>query len=388
MNEPSLFRAAFVRAFVFLLITAAGVSAASAGEHPAKSIGEMSREEIFESLTSHAWCRDLDGRSEPPRSDRARTRLRLYRNGTADFWSLSYDELPTVMTPVKWTFIKNGPASGVLYLADSSGRLGRIVLFEFVAADALRLNAMESGRVEVPYLQCEPLAGKGQVSELPTIPLLPILDELEGTTWKAVSDVSRVAQASEVRFWRDGRVRLTYAASVCQRLFESGDRYGFTPVRGGGCARVVPFERDYRRSGIFLVHHDRDLYAPSSEPVHGTSMFLPFGQDGFEGVVSYARPVRFPLNLHVELWQAGSQPAAIGTLAISEEFFRSRVRIRRELGLLRVGKRTSPDAVLSFDFLIRSISPEARSTALALVIDHLRGDAATPNSLMLYVALP
>ncbi|HEX8620081.1 MAG TPA: hypothetical protein VF911_21050 [Thermoanaerobaculia bacterium] len=287
---------------------------------------DLSREEMFLALTSHVWCdRDFPRKVDPGvftkgtlDGDDFRSGLALYGNGT--FLAEYTSDVVWGRAPNKWRFRKTGARSGVLYLEDPWNWTGSIVLFEFDAADRIRLAGLwQQGPAVVTYGRCDANPpGQGRADDLPEVPTDKELVALSGKRWTRVEgDPVSDLRPSAIDVVEDGRMYVTLRPAICESSREGHLGLRVRDLPGGGCIEAVPYSAQYRLSGRFLLH-GHALYLPAGADLSRKYKVLDFFRGAMEGVVTYVQPLRLPGTIRVELWpRADVGSGFAGTLTVS-----------------------------------------------------------------------
>lgn len=313
---------------LLLLTVVAGCASAHRAASAATTV-ELSREEMFEALTSHTWCdRDFPAgptAPEPPFDVPMRTQLSLYRDGT--FLPEYTSDIYWGPAQTRWNFQKTGPGKGVLYLVDPWNRTGSIAVFEFLTSDRLRLSGLWANSTAiVTYGRCDAnesveglaedlpeiarkialavLAGTSwpRVSDEPSpitvthadgsvveesldVPSREAVAALAPTVWTSVSDLSR-DQPAKIEVFGDGRTYVTLPASSCTSSNEGQLGLPVRRLPDGGCIEEVPYNARYRRTGRFLLFNNApylpvgaDLKVRYEEAYPGIDAVF-YGKDG------------------------------------------------------------------------------------------------------------
>jgi hypothetical protein len=417
-----------------LLLVLVGGCAWSQRAAPAASTVDLTREEMFEALTSHTWCdRDFPQPTETSeffKEYRLETGLALYRDGTFEPEYTSDIAYPP--TPTRWNFQKTGPGRGILYLADPQGRTASIAVFELVAPDRLHVAGLWEHHTTVfKYGRCDAnprtdaladdlpeiarqralavLAGTAWprvrdesrdepsitvtyadgriVEKSPEIPSREALAVLPPTVWTLVSDEApSTKQPAKIVVFGDGRTHVTLPPSSCTSPSEAQLGLPVRRLPDGGCIEEVPYSTRYRRTGRFLLY-DSAPYLPAEADLSERYVVLHFFRGQMEGVVAYVPPLRLPATIRVELWpRPGGGSGFAGTFNVAARTMDRDQFVKHDLGKAAFNMTVPAGESVQQEIRLEATDGLEPADALTLEFTHSFGAGDSASSSYTFVS--
>jgi hypothetical protein len=280
--------------------------------------GDMSREQMFDALSSHEWCTDP---TSPPGTS---SRVLLLRDGRQNLM-LSDDDSALMAPTGSWNFAKLGAHDGALYIASDDTddtKVTRIILFRFPSYDELELVNTFGQLSTIKYFRCQPLSTSAirTSRELPALDLGSPWKQLAGTRWRINSELFGVSPTA-IQFETAGTVLVSLPSAECTEETRRNRDYGW-PVgapAGSSCIKRTPFDADEYRLTHGVLVHQKKPYLRENDVFNNRRFWLVFAVARLEGAVTYVPPLwTNPRRFQIELWGDGIRRLSGASLAITQ----------------------------------------------------------------------